>query len=92
MVDEVWHQTLLHTKCYSNMCSAAVESTANVIIDHNPDGADDGSARAQRYRRTLEVYEELFDAETFWVNEDRHQFGYGSDINHGASEAQRDHR
>lgn len=55
-LDAAWHQLILFTKLYASLCGKS-------FIHHNPLGElDSVIVKAQRYKRTLAAYEELFGA------------------------------
>ena len=56
-VDGVWHEHLLDTLSYHEMCEAIVPGR---FIHHNPDGASNEDARAERRMRALGLYERIF--------------------------------
>lgn len=56
IVDRVWHLHILDTVRYAEEC----KRLCGHVIDHNPDGASDGSDRDARYQRTLDHYQIVF--------------------------------
>lgn len=56
IVDHVWHLHILDTVRYAEEC----KRLCGHVIDHNPDGASDGSDRDARYQRTLDHYQIVF--------------------------------
>ncbi|PRP87988.1 hypothetical protein PROFUN_02725 [Planoprotostelium fungivorum] len=65
IVDYVWHKHILDTKSYREYCL----SHFGRFIDHNPDGAQEFTARRLRYERTLEEYKKAYaidPPEAYW--------------------------
>ena len=62
IVDIVWHTFMLLPKLYNNFCNSMLPLRGvghPRVIDHNPMGTDDVD-REDRYRRTLQLYKEVF--------------------------------
>ncbi len=55
-LDEAWHELILFTKLYAKLCGKS-------FVHHDPLGESDSvHVKAQRYKKTLLAYEELFGA------------------------------
>lgn len=60
-VDEVWHKMILHLRDYLNLSNLLLPTACvERVIDHNPDGVNEGLEQQRRYRRALEAYKTFF--------------------------------
>lgn len=74
-VDQVWHEHILHTRSYQDMCSAI-----GVALHHDPSAGGDADEErlARGYRETLDLYERIFAGpppEEFWPDGRRRRMG-----------------
>lgn len=67
LVDMAWHKLLLRPRMYRKVCRylgksrrPKPEKRTDCLIDHDPDGGDDGVKRDKRLKATIQRYTECF--------------------------------